>query len=151
MDWLKAVIARLLGRPTQQVSNTALPTLPVGPAHPEPTTLAGSLCSAQDMSPPLQPPQPASPAPSQLKVAAQRTAAEPSSTPEQAPVQTPTVSPSGAHGKRKAPARQTRQRASQASKAKQKPASPTKAVAKPTRAKAPAKTRTVRRSGDNGN
>lgn len=102
MDWLKAVIARLLGRPTRQVSPTVSPTQPAGPVCPEPTTPTGNPSFAQPTSPQRQSrphPQPAKPA----------------------------VKP------------------------KRKAASQTKAGVKRTRAKAPAQTRTARRSGGSGN
>ena len=92
----------------------------------------------------------ASPVVKPVKAAAQYTPPEQSRLREQAPAQTPTASLSGARGKRKAAASLTPQPASPAAKAKQKPAAPTKAASKATPAKAPARTRTAKPSGEHG-
>jgi hypothetical protein len=51
MSWLKRVIARLLGLPTQSTVNPAQPTQTVGLAHQEPTQVRGNKRSAQATKP----------------------------------------------------------------------------------------------------
>ncbi len=146
MDWLKAVIARLLGRPTQQVSNTASPIQPVGPAHPEPTTPTGSRSFAEaTYHLPQRAPIPQSPssepAPRTTRARKHGNVKVIASTAAQL-IQAGSKSPT--------PAPRSLQRVEQAAKAKQKSAKKTKAAAKPSRAKARVQTRTARPSGASG-
>lgn len=149
MHWLKAVIARLLTRPTPQVKATAQPTLTAGPACPEPTTPLGSPCSVGTTSPQPQP-VPTPPSPSS-EPARKTTRARKRGSANKTVLTQMAQQLTAAGSKSPTPAPRSLQRVAQAQKAVQKAAKRTKAAAKRTTAKAPAQTRTVRRSGDSGN
>ena len=88
MSWLKRVIARLLGLPTQSTVNPAQQTQTVGLAHQEPTQARGNKRSAQATKPlrQLSPAQPRSP--KKPKVAKSTTQASKGSSKKQEPAQT---------------------------------------------------------------
>lgn len=148
MRWLKAVIAQLAGLLQRPAKTTASRTQAAGPASQEPTIQLGKASFAQVTYPQLLRANQAQllssgPAPSIKTVWRHGVGTTP--VPHQQERQL-----TAAGSKSEAPASQTHQPAKSAAKRAKKPASKTKAAAKRTPAKAPAQTRTARRSGASG-
>lgn len=117
MSWLKRVIARLLGTPTQPLDNPVQPTLTAGLAPQEPTPARGNKRSAQgtkrqrQLSPAPQPSQ------KKPKAAKPTTQASKGSSKKPKPAQT-VKSQTTAGSSTPTPAPRTPQRAKSAAKRK---------------------------------